>query len=144
MDPLAADPAVRHHPGVQRGVFDLAAQVRAGQRRQRRQHCFVADEAGDTGLQHRPEAEAPEPLGQRQRLESSRFAAGVGAVGLGQDPGWRALRHQQRGDLRLDRRDELDRAGAGADHADPLTAQVELAPPLGRTEGGTSEALETR
>ena len=61
-----------------------------------------------------------------------------------QHPRGCALRHQQLPDARLDRRDHLDRRGAGTDDRDALPIEWDRCIPLRRVEAGTTEGVEPR
>ena len=75
------------------------------------------------------------------RLQAA-FPVGVGAVRLGDHVGRAALEQRQALHLRGDPRDELDGAGSGADHRDPLAGQLDLGVPVRRVERRTLEALQ--
>ena len=64
-------------------------------------------------------------------------------VGARHHPRRSALVELKVGDLPDDLRDDLDRAGAGADHRDPLTGQVDAVVPFRGMESGTTEFVAT-
>ena len=114
--PLAAERVARRQLAPQRRVADLAARGAAAEPLGRPHAGWGAVEAErrTTLLQPVDQAAVGAP-GRREEPEEAPLALGYGAVGLGQHPRRGALEHGERADLLGDLRDELDRAGAGAD-----------------------------
>jgi hypothetical protein len=88
------------------------------------------------------DAGAAELLHPGHGLEQGLLPAAVGAVGLGDHTGRRALEHQQLPNQWRDLRDELDGAGPRADHRDALAAQVHRVVPVRRVELASLELVQ--
>ena len=77
-------------------------------------------------------------------MNSAALEPRVLAVHLRQGPAGRALVDVELGDFGLDRRHDLDRAAAGADHGDALAGEVDVVAPLGGVEGRALKVLQPR
>ncbi len=109
--------------------------------RQAPQRADVA-ERQDEGLVADVERQPDGAHRQRDVAEEEPLGAADRPVGAGQHPGRRALEQRQPGDVRLDRRHELDRRRAGPDHGHALAGQVVVVVPAGGVERRAPERLQ--
>src|SRR5271157_2871765 len=87
-----------------------------------------------------------EPARAKEERKTSKEALSplrIAPVELGHDPGRRALEDAEPSDLLRDRRDHLDCAGAGPDHADALAGELEGVVPAGGVEDLTAETADS-
>ena len=141
-DALAAERVAGLDLAAQLGVGDLAVHVLAGELLDELHQPRPLDEAEHPQLERGVDAAADEPLQQREAAVEAALARADRAVGVGQDPRRRALEDVHPLDLRGDRRDELDRRGAGADDGDALAGDVVGVVPLRGVEHPALEAVQ--
>ena len=138
---LAADLVARGQPLAQLAVGHLLLELAKRQLSGEPAHAPV------TKLNHerlaRPVDRRPHrALGDREPPVEGALERLHRPVGMWNHPGRRSLVDVQPLDLGLDARHELDRRGTGADHRDPLSAQVVVVVPCGGVKERALEGLE--
>ena len=141
-DPLAADLEGRGDLLAQLGVVDAALDVLQRQLLGRPGELGLQREPGHVGLAAPVDRGPVERLHAGDPLERGLLDAGVGPVVARHHVRRGALVDVEVADLLLDRRDDLDRRRAGADHRDPLARQVDVVVPAGGVEHLALEGLD--
>src|SRR5829696_2972372 len=142
-DPLAAHRVGRGERLPELRVGHLAGQVLAEPGAVGEQQPGLGVEAQRAELVGEVVALAAEPQQAGDPAESGERAGAVGPIGLAQDVGRRALEDGETGHLRCDLRHDLDRAGARAQHRDPLVAEVVPVVPVRGVEERALERVQT-
>ena len=123
-DPLAAHHVARRQPAAQDGVGHGPCQVARCDTLAGLQYPRPRDEGGERGLPGQIVPQAGQPLGRWKVAVDPLFRPGDDPVTARQHPGRGALEQHQAGRRGLDLGHDLDRGCPGADHRDPLAAEM--------------------
>jgi hypothetical protein len=141
---LAAEGVVGGERGAELRVLHLPAQVHAGQPLGDAVERVVGLEGLVEQLVLEVDRAAERGAGAGDVAEREALGTGERPVHPGDDPRWRALEHRQRGGALGQLGDELDRAGAGPDRADPRPVQVQVVVPPRRVQDRAGEVVQPR